>query len=125
MDTVLITVPTIWDANKTNKHNGDDVAIAAVKEQKELRNCLDAGFTVKATTSLVFNDVAYIHYVLERESKESAECLEVKLQKAKDLLQTLINNAPNNYVGNVEHGQAKLAKWLQAVADADAFCKEE
>ena len=69
MDTVLITVPTIWDANKNTKQHGNDIAIEAVKEQQELRNCLDAGFTVKATTSFVFNDVAYIHYVLERSTK--------------------------------------------------------
>lgn len=124
MDTVLITAPTIWDGNKNIKQNGNEIAIDAIKEKEELRKYLDAGFTVKTITSFVFNDVVYIHYVLERESKDSADAFEAKLQKAKDLLQTLINNAPNNYIGNVEHAQAKLSKWLQTVADADTFCKE-
>lgn len=124
MDTVLISVPTVWDGNTNTKQDGVDIGTEALKEKEEMRNYLDAGFTVKATTSFVFNNVAYIHYVLERESKVVTECTEKKLQKAKDLLRTLMNNAPNNYVGNVEQGQAKLAKWLQTVADADAFCKE-
>lgn len=68
METVLITVPTIWDGNRNTKQNGHDIALEAIKEQGELRNYLDAGFTVKATTSFVFNNVAYIHYVLERKS---------------------------------------------------------
>ena len=89
-----------------------------------MRKCLESEFRVAATTSFVFNGVAYIHYVLERAVKDSVEDTEAKLQKAKDLLQTLMDNAPNNYVGNVERAQAKLAEWLQTVADAETFCKE-
>ena len=66
MDTALITVPTIWDANRNTKQNGKDIAVEAIRAKEELQRHLVAGFSITATTSFVFNDVAYIQYVLER-----------------------------------------------------------
>lgn len=67
VDTILVTVPTIWDGNKTLKQNGEDIGVAALKEKEDIRKYLDLGFTVKLASPFVFNGVAYIHYVLERE----------------------------------------------------------
>ena len=38
METVLITAPTIWNANRTTKQNGNDIAVEAIKEKQKCVN---------------------------------------------------------------------------------------
>lgn len=46
VDTILITVPTIWDGNKTLKQNGADISASALKERDGMREYLALGFRV-------------------------------------------------------------------------------
>lgn len=68
MDTVLITVPQIWNQHSDVQVDGIPVAEWAAQQKKNLDILLHKeGYYVKCMTSYIHKEVVMIHYTLEKE----------------------------------------------------------
>ena len=67
METVITTVPTIWDTNNEPMQNGEPISVAAGKQKALLDKCLhEDGYEVKQHTIFTYGNVVYVHYILVR-----------------------------------------------------------
>ena len=68
METILITVPQIWDQHSDVQVDGIPIAEWAAQQKKNLDTLLhEEGYYVKCMTSYVHKEVVVIHYALEKE----------------------------------------------------------
>lgn len=70
MDTVLITVPQIWDQHSDVQVDGIPVTKWAAQQEKNLDILLHKeGYQVKCMTSYIHKEVVMMHCALEREDQ--------------------------------------------------------
>lgn len=70
MDTVLITVPQIWDEYSDVQVDGVPITEWAAQQKKNLDTLLhEKGYRVKCMTSYIHKEVVMMHYALEREDQ--------------------------------------------------------
>lgn len=71
--TRILTLPVLWDGNRTNTQNGAPIEQIAVRDKQVLEAFLQEGFLIKIAAPFTFNGVGYVHYVLERNCAEPTE----------------------------------------------------
>lgn len=69
--TQTIIVPTLFDETTAPKIDGKDVRIAAQLAKQKLDTELAKGWRIVHCNSIIYMDVAYMHYILERDDEIS------------------------------------------------------
>jgi len=64
--TRILTLPILWEGGRNNTQNGEPIDQIAVRDKQYLEASLQEGFLIKIAAPFTFNNVGYIHYVMER-----------------------------------------------------------